>query len=260
MADRTASRLGKRGTLVRWGDFPNDDHGRKDFVMKLSVMLFAFYPEMEDAVRSPSSFLEKLKSAGVTGLEPARMWIEEHPRRWDEILRVATDLGFSLPCLDGFVDFVGRGRADRPAAVDATVRAVERCAAMRCPVMLVTGTQCAAGIRVVFDTGNFLFADSKPVDNLPLLQDRIVHVHVKDLAVAAAGQKVILNSKAGIPYADCALPFLMHRSGLGLGTIRLVLQGATPSHGFSKRPALVGAPYFLEKLPHRISRAWITEP
>lgn len=56
--------------------------------------------------------------------------------------------------------------------------------------MLWFGTQLP-GLKFTFDTGNFFYSDEKELAVLPLLADRVDHVHVKDrsLAPLTAGEK-----------------------------------------------------------------------
>lgn len=49
----------------------------------------------------------------------------------------------------------------------------------------------------VFDNGNFLLADERPMDVLPEFLDRIVHVHIKDFALREPDNRPGLTSPLG---------------------------------------------------------------
>lgn len=59
------------------------------------------------------------------------------------------------------------------------------------PAFTATAAQCLETLRAsdrndikfVFDNGNFLLGDDTPTHAYPLVKDRIIHVHIKDLAL-----------------------------------------------------------------------------
>jgi len=57
----------------------------------------------------------------------------------------------------------------------------------------------------VFDNGNFLLADERPLDVIDLFRDRIVHVHIKDFVRRSPDGRPGLTSRAGVPYRGALL-------------------------------------------------------
>ncbi|NLF93301.1 MAG: sugar phosphate isomerase/epimerase, partial [Oligosphaeraceae bacterium] len=95
-------------------------------------------------------------------------------------------------------------------------------------------------VKFIFDNGNFLLADERPLDALEAVKDLICHVHLKDMCRRVPDeQQRGLRSAAGICYRSCAL-------GEGAGEVQPCLQrlrelgyqgwlssecGSTPSEG-----------------------------
>ncbi len=114
--------------------------------MKLSVMLFPFHAGMKDGEIDVGTCLQRMKDAGVTGIEANLPYADQTPSLWRELLAGASDLGLAHACFDIGVNLIGESAEDRPKAVDSVLRGVEICRDIGCQTALVHGTRPSEGM------------------------------------------------------------------------------------------------------------------
>lgn len=59
--------------------------------------------------------------------------------------------------------------------------------------------------KLTFDNGNFLLGGDLPSEILPLVADRICHVHIKDFTRRAPDDRPSLTSRYGVQYKGCLI-------------------------------------------------------
>ena len=114
---------------------------------RLSVMLMCFNRGLGDRVLGPRDLIDALSAAGISGLEPAPSWCEQHTDLWVELRQIAQDQGMDWSCCDVSVNFIGDGSEQaRREAMDAVSRGVDFCRELGCERALLPGTKPAEGM------------------------------------------------------------------------------------------------------------------
>jgi len=115
--------------------------------LKLSVMLFPFYGQLNRKSITPLELINSFYSLGIRAVEPSMRWIKANRAAWRRIHAIIADFGMRYSCCDIVANLVGRNEKENKKTLDEVEKNVEFVKKnLNCSLVLVAGARPAEGM------------------------------------------------------------------------------------------------------------------